>query len=469
MVRSILSIAMLSASLAVTAQAAAVKVSVDSGTLVGDSKDGVHSFKGVPFAKAPVGELRFAAPQKPDRWKGDRDATQFPLPCPQPTNADGKTPNGGGVSGKTSEDCLYMNIHAPANAKNAPVMVWLYGGASYLGSASLGSYNAPSFAQNGVIIVAANYRLGPLGTLAHPAITKAVKSDGAVANYALMDAVAALQWVQRNIEKFGGDTKNVTIFGQSAGGAMVVNLLGIPSAKGLFAKAGIQSGAGLRAGQTLESAEKAGVAWAEKMGLGADATLSQLRAIEPEKIVGQRETAAALGSPIDARFKTKSTQDAFSSGTANYVPLIIGSNNGEGGFDGARAVATAMSAKAPVYLYQFAYVPEWRKKEQPQGAPHSAEIVYVFDSWNTTSLRVGGTIQPIDREVAKRVSSCWAAFAKSDVKAKSLTCADGFNWPAFTEAGDDAARFEAKPSLVKSKSLPNGPPPGAPRGSMAPN
>jgi para-nitrobenzyl esterase len=460
---------MLSASLAVTAVAAPVKVTVDSGTLVGDAKDGVNSFKGVPFAISPVGDLRWAAPQKPEQWKGDRDATQFPLPCPQPTNADGKTPNGGGVTGKTSEDCLYLNIHAPANAKNAPVMVWLYGGASYLGSASLGSYNAPSFAQNGVIIVAANYRLGPLGSLAHPAITKAAKPKDAVANYALMDAVAALQWVQRNIGKFGGDPKNVTIFGQSAGGAMVVNLLGIPSAKGLFAKAGIQSGAGLRPGQPLEAAEKAGVAWAEKVGAGPDATLAQLRAVTPEKIVSQRETAAALGTPIDGRFKTKSTQDAFKDGTANYVPLIIGSNNGEGGFDGARAVATAMSAKAPVYLYQFAYVPEWRKKEQPQGAPHSAEIVYVFDSWNTTSLRVGGAIQPVDREVAKRVNSCWVAFAKADVNAKSLSCAEGFTWPAFTAEGDDAARFEMKPSVVKSKSLPNGPPPGAPRGSMAPN
>jgi len=469
MCRSIFSAAMLSASLAVTAMASPVKVTVDSGTLVGDAKDGVNSFKGVPFAKAPVGDLRWAAPQKPDKWKGDRDATQFPMPCPQPTNPDGKTPNGGGVTGKTSEDCLYVNIHAPANAKNAPVMVWLYGGASYLGSASLGSYNAPSFAQNGVIIVAANYRLGPLGSLAHPAVTKAAKPKDAVANYALMDAVAALQWVQRNIGKFGGDTKNVTIFGQSAGGGMVVNLLGIPSAKGLFAKAGIQSGASLRPGQTLEAAEKAGTAWAEKVGVGADATLAQLRAVTPETILSKRETATALGTPIDARFKVKSTQDAFKDGTANYVPLIIGSNNGEGGFDGARTVATAMSAKAPVFLYQFAYVPEWRKKEQPQGAPHSAEIVYVFDSWNTTSLRVGGTVQPSDREVAKRVSSCWVAFAKADAKAKSLTCADGFNWPAFTAAGDDAARFEAKPSVVKSKTVPNGPPAGAPRGSMAPN
>ncbi|MBC7982993.1 MAG: carboxylesterase/lipase family protein [Candidatus Obscuribacterales bacterium] len=454
--------------LSAAAFAAPVKVSIDSGTLVGESNDGVNSFKGVPFAKPPVGDLRWSAPQKPDKWRGERDATQFQLPCPQPTNPDGKTLNGGGVSGKTAEDCLYLNVVAPANAKDAPVMVWLYGGASFLGGAHLGSYNAPTFAKNGVIIVTTNYRLGPLGSFAHPALTKAAKPNEPIANYALMDAVATLQWVQRNIGKFGGDTKNVTVFGQSAGGAMVVNLLGIPSAKGLFAKAGIQSGAALRPGMNMAAGEKTGSEWAGKMGLDANATMEQLRAIPVEKFATNNETARSMGSPIDGRFKTKSTQDAFADGSASYVPLIIGSNNGEGGFDGARAVATAMSAKAPVFLYQFAYVPEWRKVAQPQGAPHSAEIVYVFDSWNTTAQPVAGVAQ-VDRDIAKRVNSCWVAFAKAEAKAKSLTCADGFTWPAFTAANDDAAVLAAQAKMVKSKALPNGPPPGAPRGSAAPN
>jgi len=471
MIRSVLSVALLGASLmAAAGTTAPVKVSIDSGTLVGTSKDGVNSFKGIPFAKAPVGDLRWQPPQKVEKWSGERDATQFQLPCPQPTNADGKTPNGGGVSGKTSEDCLYLNVHAPANAKNAPVMVWLYGGASYLGAGHLGSYNAPSFSKDGVIIVTTNYRLGPLGGFAHPAVTKAAKANEPLGSYAVMDAVATLQWVQRNIDRFGGDKRNVTVFGQSAGGGMVVNLLGVPSAKGLFAKAGIQSGAALRPATPLADAEKAGSEWASKMGVdGANATLEQLRAIPVDKFAGSAQTARALGSPVDGRFKTKSTQDAFKDGTANYVPLIIGSNNGEGGFDGARTVATAMSAKSPVFLYQFAYVPEWRKKEQPQGAPHSAEIVYVFDSWDTTSLRVEGTVQPADRDMAKRVHSCWVAFAKADVKVKSLSCGNNFTWPAFTDAGDDAARLGSNFEVVKSKTLPNGPPPGAPRGSMAPN
>jgi para-nitrobenzyl esterase len=448
---------------------APIKVNIDSGTLVGESNAKVNTFRGIPFAQPPVGELRWKAPQPVAKWQGERAATEFSKPCPQPTNPDGKTPNGGGVIGETSEDCLYLNVNAPAKATKAPVMVWLYGGASFLGAGSLGSYNAPGFAENGVIIVTTNYRLGPLGSFAHPAVLKVAKADEPVANYALMDAIATLEWVQRNIEQFGGDPNNVTVFGQSAGGAMVVNLLGIPAAKNLFAKAGIQSGAALRPAQSLEDGKKAASEWATKMGLdGANATLAELQAIPVAKFAQDRDTARSLGSPVDGRLKIKSTQDAFADGSANYVPLIIGSNNGEGGFNGARDVATAMSQKSPVFLYQFAYVPEWRKKEQANGAPHSAEIVYVFDSWDATSLRVGN-VQAIDREVAKRVNSCWVAFAKAKNDVNSLDCASGFTWPNFDSEGDDVARFEAQPGLVKSKDLPNGPPPGSARGSMAPN
>jgi para-nitrobenzyl esterase len=444
------------------------KVTIDSGALAGSSSDGVNTFKGVPFAKPPVGALRWQPPQVPDRWSGERDATKYQLPCVQPTNPDGKTPNGGGVWGKTAEDCLYLNVFAPANAKAAPVMVWLHGGASFLGGAHLGGYNGEAFSKHGVIIVTANYRLGPLGYLSHPALTKAAKPDEWLGSYGLMDSVAALKWVQRNIAQFGGDTKNVTVFGQSAGGGMVMSLLSVPSAKGLFAKAGVESGASLRPATSLADAEKAGAQLATKLGLpGADATLEALRAVPAEKFA-QPDIGRGVASPVDGRFRTKATVDAFADGSATYVPLLIGSNNGEGGFDGARKAAGLMSAKAPAFLYQFGYVPEWRKPAQPQGAPHSAEIVYAFDSWKYSSSgdpRVNDT----DRKVAQRVNSCWVAFAKAPANVKSLSCAEGFTWPSFTTASDDAAVFAEKPSVTKSASLKNGPPPGAPRGSMAPN
>jgi para-nitrobenzyl esterase len=465
--KSIISvIALMCSSVALASTAA--KVTIDAGSLVGSSADGVNTFKGVPFANPPVGKLRWQPPQTPDRWTAERDATKFQLPCVQPTNPDGKTPNGGGIWGKTSEDCLYLNVFAPANAKGAPVMVWLHGGASYLGGAHLGGYNGEAFAKNGVIIVTANYRLGPIGYFSHPSLTKAAKSDEWLGSYGLMDAVAALKWVNRNINRFGGDPKNVTVFGQSAGGGMVMSLLSIPSAKGLFAKAGVESGASLRPGTSLADAEKAGAELATKLGLpGATATLEQLRAIPAERFA-DAAIARGVASPVDGRFKTKATVDAFNDGSATYVPLFVGSNNGEGGFDGARKVAGFMSAKAPAFLYQFAYVPEWRKPAQPQGAPHSAEIVYVFDSWNFSSSgdpRVNDT----DRKVAQRINSCWVAFAKAPTNVKSLSCAEGFTWPTFAATTDQAAVFAEKPSVVESMTLKNGPPPGAPRGSMAPN
>jgi para-nitrobenzyl esterase len=456
---------------AAPAKAQPVKVTIDSGVLVGESKDGVNVFKGVPFAQPPVGDLRWRASQKPVKWIGERYATSYESPCPQPTNADGKSANGGGVWGTTNEDCLYLNVYAPANAKNAPIVVWLYGGASYLGAGHLGGYNGTANAGQGVITIPINYRLGALGSFSHPALTKEAKAKGeGTGGFALMDAVAALEWVKRNAAAFGGDPNNVTVAGQSAGGGMVMSLLSIPSAKGLYQKAIIQSGAGMRPGTPLATAEESGVKAATALGLpGKDATAAQLRAVSSGTLVGNAATTRGFGAPNDGKFKTVATVDALNGGTEIDVPVMVGSNNGEGGFDGARTVAKLTGdAGAASFLYQFAYVPEWRKAAQPQGAPHSAEIVYSFDSWNFSSAG-DPKVNETDRAVSKRVNSCWVAFYKMDPKAKSLTCADGFTWPAYTDAGDDAARFETTPKLVKSKTLPNGPPPGAPRGSMAPN
>jgi para-nitrobenzyl esterase len=446
-----------------------VKAKLDSGVIVGDSKDGVNYFRGVPYAKPPVGELRWKAPQKPDAWSYDRMATSFESPCPQPVNADGKSPNGGGVWGTTNEDCLYLNVYAPANAKKAPIVVWLYGGASFLGAGHLGGYNGTENAKQGVITIPINYRLGTLGTFSHPALTAEAGKDGLLGGYALMDAVAALEWVKRNAAAFGGDPDNVTVAGQSAGGFMVVNLLSIPSAKGLYNKAIVQSGAGLVPGQSLADAEKAGVAAMEKLGLPANATTAQLRALSSQTLVDSEATRRGFQPPIDGRFRTISTVDALKAGTEIDVPVMVGSNNGEPGFDGARRLALETGAKGKAaFLYQFAYVPEWRKPDQPKGAPHSAELVYSFNSWNYSSSgdkRVNDT----DRAVAKRVNSCWVAFFKAKPSATSLTCADGFKWPAYKASSDQAAVFEEKPKVVKSKTIPNGPPPGAPRGSMAPD
>jgi para-nitrobenzyl esterase len=437
-----------------------VKATLDSGVIVGETKDGVNVFRGVPFAKPPVGELRWKAPQKPDKWTYERAASANEAPCPQPVNVDGRTTNGGGVAGVQSEDCLYLTVYAPANASKAPIVLWLYGGASYLGAGHLGSYNGTSNAKAGVITIPINYRLGPLGSFAHPALTKEAGANG-TGGFALMDAVAALEWVKRNAAAFGGDPGNVTVAGQSAGAGMVMSLLSIPSAKGLYHKAIVQSGASLAPGTKLADAEKRGVEAAKALGLPENATAAQLRAVSAQTLVANQATQRGFGAPVDGKFKTTATVDALNSGTEIDVPVMIGSNAGEGGFNGARTVAKlAGDAGAGAWLYQFAYTPAWRT-EWRNGPVHSAELMFSFDSIDTSSWAAnasGGKATDADRAVAKKVNSCWVAFYKMDPAAKSLTCADGFTWPAYTDAADDAARFEATPKLVKSKTLPNGPP-----------
>jgi para-nitrobenzyl esterase len=427
---------------------------VDTGALVGTTENGANVFEGIPFARPPVGDLRWHPPQAPNKWRGDRQATTFALPCPQPVNADGRA-NGGGVSGATGEDCLYLNVWAPPNAKNAPVMLWLYGGAGYLGAANLGAYHGYSFARDGVIVVTANYRLGTLGAFAHPALTKAAAPDEGLGGYALMDAVAALQWIQRNIKAFGGDPKNVTLFGQSAGGGMVMSLLSIPSAKGLYQKAIVESGASLRPGRSLADAEAAGVKIADALGLpGADARLEGLRAVPATKIVATPGAGRGTGAPIDGRFRTIATVDALKAHKEIDVPLIVGTNNGEPGAENARTVVQMASGGAPAFLYQFAYVPDWRKAEQPNGAPHSAEIPYVFASLATSATGGGARVTDKDRQVAERVHACWVAFAKAKPVGKSIACSKAFSWPAYTSANDAVAVFHETPEVEKAAQLP---------------
>jgi para-nitrobenzyl esterase len=437
-----------------------VKATVDSGVLVGESQNGVNVFRGVPFAKPPTGALRWKPPVKPDKWPGERAAAAFEPPCPQPVNLDQKTANGGGVAGVQSEDCLYLNVYAPANARKAPIVVWLYGGASYLGAGHLGSYNGTNNAKAGVITIPINYRLGSLGTFSHPALTK---EGGQTGGYALMDAVAALEWAKRNAAAFGGDPNNITIAGQSAGAAMVVNLLSIPSAKGLYQKAVVESGALLRPGTPEAEAEEDGARAATALGLpGKTATAAQLRSISAQTLVANPATQKGFGAPIDGKFKTAATVDALRAGTEIDVPVLIGANSGEPGFDGARTIAKeAGDTGAGAWLYHFAYVPDFRKAEWKRGAVHSAEIMFAFDSIDTSSwgMSATGKANDADRAVAKKVNSCWVAFYKMDPKAKSFTCADGFTWPAYTDAGDEAAEFTATPRLVKSKTIPNGPAP----------
>ena len=242
-------------------------VRVNGGTLAGatDSASGVSSFKGIPFAAPPVGDLRWRAPEPPAKWDGVRQATNFSVTCMQTPYAEGSPYRT--QAEPMSEDCLYLNVWTAAKAatERRPVMVWIYGGALTRGAASLPGYDGAELARKGVVLVSFNYRLGAFGFFAHPDLT-AESPHHSSGNYGFLDQIAALQWVQRNIAQFGGDPNNVTIFGESAGSWSVNILVASPLAKGLFQRAIGESGANFAPMTKLAELEQAGVRTAKSLG-----------------------------------------------------------------------------------------------------------------------------------------------------------------------------------------------------------
>lgn len=441
----------------------AVRTATTSGPVVGRAENGIHVFRGIPYAQPPVGELRWKPPQ-PIRWTEERQADAFGAPCLQQVGPEGR-PNAGGVVGPSSEDCLYLNVWAPAQVgQGAPIMLWLYGGGGVMGSGSVPAYQGEAFARDGVVLVTINYRHGSLAGFAHPALTREAGADGLVGNYHLMDALAAIDWIRANAASFGGDADNLTIFGESAGATMVANLVASPLARGRFAKAIIQSSGSLPTpAPTLQRAEEIGSGIATALGLaGADATVEQLRALPAERLMPNRQSGFGLRTVLDGKIMTASIMDTFMAGEATDIPLIIGTNSDEGRLSGTQRVATLAMSGAPVWQYFFDYVPDWRRPEQPNGVPHAGEIPYVFDT--LAHERAGARMTPADHAVAARVHSCWVAFAKSTAGARSLTCADGFDWPARSLENQGAvALFTAAPGLGQASELrspPNGAAPG---------
>ncbi|MDB5479182.1 MAG: carboxylesterase [Caulobacteraceae bacterium] len=499
------SLAAASFALASSALAEPVRVTIDSGVLVGQAKGEVAVFKGVPYAAAPVGKLRWSPPQQPASWSRPRPADAFGPICPQPLKPNG-APNEGGAVGPSSEDCLFLNLWAPrpgvSSAANprarggtdkAPVMVWVHGGGDTTGAGSLGAYDGTAFARDGVILVTLNYRLGPLGFFAHPAITKAAKPDEPLHNYGLMDQIAALEWVKRNIAAFGGDPANVTLFGESAGGEDTLALMTAPSAAGLFARAIVESGGGWGPPVTLAKREAEGQALAIKAGAPAHATLEQLRALPADAFAALPVHDA--GAAVDGRLLKESVSQAFAVGHNTHVPLIIGSNTYEASLletlrippaailaiapaplkaayadppddvGKARAMFTDafMGAPArwiaaaeaetydpdtganekPAFLYNFAYVAQALRARVP-GAGHASEIPFVFASWETMGPE-GQGLKPSadDLRVTAVVHGCWVAFAKSGLP----VCPGAPAWPPYTGSYDTLMQFDLNPTL----------------------
>jgi para-nitrobenzyl esterase len=293
-------------------------VSTDDGALRGAISGGIRAFRGIPYAAPPVGALRWRPPQPHARWTGVRTATEFGSPCPQKLGVFGVP--------STDEDCLFLNVYTPANAtpgSKLPVMVWIHGGSLITGEST--DYDPTALVKRGVVAVTINYRLGLLGFLAHPALS-AESSTHDSGDYGLMDQQFALAWVKRDIAHFGGNPGKVTVFGESAGGLSVRSLLVSPGAKGLFARAIVESGTYAESVPTLAQAETAGEALAAQMGC-TDQTAACLRALPVSTLLAgetQLTQLPNLGSVLPEQYAA-----AFTSGDFNRVPVLSGTNHDE--------------------------------------------------------------------------------------------------------------------------------------------
>ena len=319
------------ASAALPVHAQAPIVDAPAGAARGVAEGGLEVFKGLPYAAPPVGPARWTPPRTLPRWSGVRDASAFGPACVQPGSA-GLDSVYAAPAPPMSEDCLSLNVWTPRGAKHAPVFVWIYGGALVSGASRDGLYDGAKLAERGVVVVSINYRLGVLGWLAHPQLS-AESPEHVSGNYGLLDQIAALHWVQRNVTAFGGDPANVTIAGESAGGLSVLYLMASPPARGLFSKAIAESSYMISTPEL--GADRYGEMAAETAGvnlqhnLGAS-DLAALRAMDARTLtVAAVKARFSPFAAIDGHLLVRQLVDTFDRGEQAHVPVLAGFNSGE--------------------------------------------------------------------------------------------------------------------------------------------
>jgi len=470
-------------------------IAVDGGQVSGTPSiqwtTGVRLFRGIPYAAPPIGNLRWRPPQPVAAWPGVKRADHFSPACMQlPTDTEGNAWREGHVP--VSEDCLYLNVWTPAASPAAklPVMVFIHGGGNTRGAASENQYDGAYLAKKGVVFVSFNYRMNVFGFMAHPELTRESEHHSS-GNYALLDQIAALQWIQRNIAKFGGDPDTVMIFGHSAGASNASALVASPLAKGLFHRALMQSGNSLNTRTTLGDAEQVGTKFAQSIG---SSTLAALRQKSAEEILNA--TRPPMGLVVDGWVLPQDVYSIFAQGRQNDVPLIAGTvaDDAPGPATAPKAADAQITAKntygdsaaaylklypaatdaeaaksahafrtnsaltnarlivrlqtktgkSPAYWYYFSHVspvPEdaiWGgRPAQSWGVYHGSEIVYVFNAfpfqdwaWRSMDLKLGDVM-----------SSTWVHFAKTgSPNAPGLP-----DWPAYKPEADVLMNFADTP------------------------
>ncbi len=473
-----------------TATAAPVKV--EGGLVEGVVEDTLSVFKGIPFAAPPVGDLRWRPPQPAAKWEGVRQAGRFAPGCMQ--SMGGPPPSG------ASEDCLYLNVWTPAKSpeERVPVLVWIYGGGFNAGATSIPVHTGEKLARRGVVLVSIAYRVGVFGFYAHPELS-AESPRHVSGNYGLLDMIAGLQWIQRNIAAFGGDPNRVTIFGESAGGIAVSMLSASPLSAGLFQGAISQSGGSFGPVSTmpvpgenmrvLADAEVSGAEFAKSAGA---ASLRELRALPAEKLLDAGRRQRGMAWPIVDGWAIPDDQyKLYDAGRFNDTPILVGYNSDEGlSFSPPRTPAdyiasvkkrygpfadrlleaypTAADAvpktardlardsafgwqtwiwsrlqskhgTGKVYYYYFDQHPDYAagSPEAGHGSPHGADVAYVFEHLDETHRAV----TPEDRRISDAMAAYWTNFAKrGDPNGKGVPA-----WPAFSDENPAVMYFGGTP------------------------
>ncbi|HEU4391427.1 MAG TPA: carboxylesterase family protein [Blastocatellia bacterium] len=471
---------------------------VTGGEVQGVFTGDVASFKGIPFAAPPVGELRWKAPQPVKAWTGVKTADAFAPGCIQDSGLATMI----GAPTNFSEDCLYLNVWTAAKSTRdrLPVMVWIYGGGFAVGATNTPVYDGTKFAQKGVVLVSVAYRVGPFGFLAHPDLTR--ESGKGSGTYGLQDMIAGLLWVKNNIAQFGGDPSRVTIFGESAGGIAVSMLAASPAAKGLFHRVISESGGsfaparvGAEAGQnvpTLPFAESTGKKFLDGLGASDLKTARALSADQIQKSLGGLSSMGRFWPTADGDVLPADQYEAYQAGRFNDTPVLIGTNSDEGALFARGGVTPAafeqqiragygpqadtilkayphstdaeafkstkdifresafawhtwawarlqsQKGKNKAYVYYF----DHRTPATPDGSNHASEIPFVFRNLDVNAGVLSVQRQPGDAALSDLMSSYWVNFARTgDPNGAGLPA-----WPAFTESEQKAMFFDPTPS-----------------------
>jgi para-nitrobenzyl esterase len=414
---------------------ALLKAKTGKGAVRGVAREGYTVFRGLPYAKAPIGPLRWKAPVETEAWAGIYSADRFPPICPQDAGRtvgfyDKEFYTDGATTTPMSEDCLYLNIWTPAksNQEKLPVAFWIHGGAFLGGYGHEKEFDGAAFCRRGVILVTINYRLGVFGFLAHPLLS-AENRRGVSGNYGILDQIAALNWVRGNIGAFGGDAENITVFGQSAGSISAQVVASSELAAGSFAKLILQSAGGYRSPlttcRTLEQAEKIGQCVMEKAGVS---TLSQLRQLPAKTLIACGEAAAPaagmdlpFGPVLDGFVLSDQLDSLLAQGRVAEFPSLVGSNAND--LDCASGATEAAGqgvlscgcidwsmvreekGRSPTYVYHFARA----LPGDDAGAFHSAELWYVFG----TCGRCWRPMTAADEALSRRMTDYWTNFMKT--------------------------------------------------------